>query len=112
MYIGLLVGIGPAATDCYCRQLIAAAARADKDLELKMAHSLTPNLLRHHADGNIQAQQVIYHRLTERMRRAGIALVAIRSIAVHFCIDAFKAVSPVQVASAGVVTKAHREALM
>jgi aspartate racemase len=34
MHIGLIVGIGPAATDYYYRQLIAAAARAGKDLEL------------------------------------------------------------------------------
>ena len=42
MHIGLIVGIGPAATDYYYRQLIAAAARAGKDLELTMAHADTP----------------------------------------------------------------------
>ena len=33
----------------------------------------------------------------ERMQRAGIARVAVTSIAGHFCIDSFKAVSPVPV---------------
>jgi aspartate racemase len=97
MHIGLVVGIGPAATDYYYRQLIAAAARAGKDLELTMAHADTSTLMRHQEEGNVQAQVEIYHRLTERMQRAGIAQVAVTSIAGHFCIDAFKAVSPVPV---------------
>jgi aspartate racemase len=97
MHIGLIVGIGPAATDYYYRQLISAAARAGKDLELTMAHADTPTLLRHQAEGNVQAQVDIYCRLTERMQRAGIVRVAVTSIAGHFCIDAFKVVSPVPV---------------
>jgi len=97
MHIGLIVGIGPAATDYYYRHLIAAAARAGKDLELTMAHADTPTLLRHQTEGNVQAQVDIYRRLTDRMQRAGIAQVAVTSIAGHFCIDAFKAVSPVPV---------------
>ena len=97
MHIGLIVGIGPAATDFYYRQLISAAARAGKDLELTMAHADTPTLLRHQAEGNVQAQVDIYGRLTERMQRAGIAQVAVTSIAGHFCISGFKSVSPVPV---------------
>jgi aspartate racemase len=97
MHIGLIVGIGPAATDYYYRYLISAAARAGKDLELTMAHADTPTLLRNQAEGNVQAQVDIYLRLTERLRKAGIAQVAVTSIAGHFCIDAFKAVSPVPV---------------
>jgi aspartate racemase len=97
MHIGLIVGIGPAATDYYYRQLIAAAASAGNDLELTMAHADTPTLLRHQAEGNAQAQVDIFRRLTERMQRAGIARVAVTSIAGHFCIDAFKAVSSVPV---------------
>ncbi len=97
MHIGLIVGIGPAATDYYYRHLISAAARAGKDLELTMAHADTPTLLRHRAEGSVKAQVDSYRRLTERLQRAGIAQVAVTSIAGHFCIDAFKAVSPVPV---------------
>ncbi len=97
MHIGLIVGIGPAATDFYYRHLISAAARAGRDLELTMAHADTPTLLRNQAEGNVQAQVDIYGRLTDRMQRAGIAQVAVTSIAGHFCINAFKAVSPVPV---------------
>jgi aspartate racemase len=97
MHIGLIVGIGPAATDYYYRYLISAAARAGKDLELTMAHADTPTLLRNQANGNVQAQVDIYLRLTERLQRAGIDQMAVTSIAGHFCINAFKEVSPVPV---------------
>ena len=107
MHIGLIVGIGPAATDYYYRQLISAATRAGMDLELTMAHADTSALLRHQAEGSVQAQVDIYGRLTERMQRAGIAQVAITSIAGHFCIDAFKDVSPVPVIDLLAVVKAE-----
>jgi aspartate racemase len=97
MHIGLIVGIGPAATDYYYRYLISAAARLGGDLELTMAHADTPTLLRNQTEGNIGAQVDIYLRLTERLRRAGVAKMAVTSIAGHFCIDAFKQSSPVPV---------------
>jgi aspartate racemase len=97
MHIGLIVGIGPAATDYYYRYLIAALARAGQSLTLTMAHADTPTLLRHQAEKNVKAQVEIYQQLTIRLQRAGIEQVAVTSIAGHFCIDAFKETSPVPV---------------
>jgi aspartate racemase len=97
MHIGLIVGIGPAATDYYYRYLISALARAGQDLDLTMAHADTRTLLRNQSEGNVEAQVDIYSRLTERLQRSGIERIAVTSIAGHFCIDAFKQVSPVAV---------------
>jgi aspartate racemase len=97
MHIGLIVGIGPAATDYYYRYLISALARAGHDLTLTMAHADTPTLLRNQVSGNADAQVAIYRSLTERLERAGVERVAVTSIAGHFCIDAFKLQSPVPV---------------
>jgi hypothetical protein len=97
MHIGLIVGIGPAATDYYYRYLISALAQAGPDLELTMAHADTKTLLRNQSEGNVDAQVEIYRRLTERLQRSGIERIAVTSIAGHFCIDAFKEVSPVPV---------------
>jgi len=107
MHIGLIVGIGPAATDYYYRFLIAASARAGHDLTLTMAHADTSTLLRNQASGNADAQVQIYRSLTERLQRAGIEQVAVTSIAGHFCIDAFKAQSPVPVINLLDVVKAR-----
>jgi len=97
MHIGLIVGIGPAATDFYYRYLIAAAARAGHDLEATMAHADTPTLLRHQAGGDSAAQVAIYRRLGERLKAAGAKTMAVTSIAGHFCIGPFKAVAPLPV---------------
>jgi aspartate racemase len=97
MHIGLIVGIGPAATDFYYRYLISALSRTGLDLDLTMAHADTGTLLRNQSGGNVQAQVDIYRRLTERLQRSGIDRIAVTSIAGHFCIDAFKEISPVPV---------------
>jgi len=97
MHIGLIVGIGPAATDYYYRYLISALARAGQDLDLTMAHADARTLLRNQAEGNVETQVEIYRHLTERLRRSGIERIAVTSIAGHFCIDAFKEISPVPV---------------
>lgn len=97
MHIGMIVGIGPAATDFYYKYLISAMAKEGRDLQLTMAHADTPTLLRHQAENNQAAQVAIYLRLTERLMRCGIERIAITSIAGHFCIEAFKKVSPIPV---------------
>ena len=95
--IGLIGGIGPAATDFYYRRLIAAFSRATLPLDLTIVHADTPTLLGHLASNDVATQVAIYQRLTNRLAAAGAACVAITSIAGHFCVDAFKAVSPLPV---------------
>jgi aspartate racemase len=97
MHIGMIVGVGPAATDYYYRYLISALARAGQDLHLTMAHADTRTMLRNQAEWNVEAQVEIYRQLTERLQRSGVERIAITSIAGHFCIEAFKEVSPVPV---------------
>lgn len=94
MHVGLIVGIGPAATDFYYRRLIHALALAEAPLDLTMAHADTATLLRNQAAGDRVAQVAIYVRLAERLKAAGASALAITSIAGHFCIGEFLAVSP------------------
>ncbi len=67
MHIGLIVGIGPAATDNYYRYLIAASAQAGRDLDVTMAHADTKTLLKNQAEHNVGAQVDIYRRLAQRL---------------------------------------------
>ncbi len=97
MHIGLIGGIGPAATDFYYRRLIASFAAVGKPLELTIVHADTPTLLRNLSQNDVAAQVDIYMTLTRRLAKAGCGCVAVTSIAGHFCIDAFKAVSPLPV---------------
>ena len=114
MHVGLIVGIGPAATDFYYRFLITTLAARAIDLELTMAHADTLTLLRNQASRDADAQVAIYRRLTDRLQAAGARAVAVTSIAGHFCIDAFKAVSPLPVIDmlAEVDREVEREGLL
>jgi aspartate racemase len=97
MQIGLIGGIGPAATDFYYRSLISAFAARNTPLELTIVHADTPTLLANLSSKDARAQIDIYRRLTDRLVAAGAACVVVTSIAGHFCIDGFKEVSPLPV---------------
>ena len=97
MHIGLIGGIGPAATDFYYRRLISTFASKKAALELTIVHADTSTLLSNLASNDAAAQVAIYMRLTHRLVAAGAECVVVTSIAGHFCIDAFKAVSPLPV---------------
>jgi aspartate racemase len=97
MHIGLIGGIGPAATDFYYRRLIAAFASRKAALDLTIVHADTPTLLGNLATNNAAAQVAIYIKLTNRLVAAGAECVVVTSIAGHFCINDFKAVSPLPV---------------
>ena len=96
-HIGLIGGIGPAATDFYYRRLIAAYAGREPGLELTMAHADTSTLLRHLGNGDVAGQVAVYSRLTDRLVAAGAECVVVTSIAGHLCIGAFEEVSPLPV---------------
>lgn len=97
MQIGLIGGIGPAATDYYYRRLISEFANRETVLELTIVHADTPTLLRNLECNDVDAQVEIYNRLTSRLASAGAECVVVTSIAGHFCIDTFKENSPLHV---------------
>lgn len=97
MQIGLIGGIGPAATDYYYRRLISEFSNRKHALELTIVHADPPTLLHNLECNNVDAQVEIYSRLTDRLVSAGAECVVVTSIAGHFCIDTFKENSPLQV---------------
>jgi aspartate racemase len=97
MHIGLIGGIGPAATDYYYRRLIAEFAARGAPLDLTIVHADAPTLLANLANNAVAEQVAIYARVTERLAAAGADFVAVTSIAGHFCVDGFAAVSPLPV---------------
>ena len=96
-HIGLIGGIGPAATDYYYRRIISTFAGLGETLELTTVHADTPTLLHNLETGNHSAQVAIYSRLADRLVSAGACSVAVTSIAGHFCIEQFKERSPLPV---------------
>ena len=59
MHIGLIGGIGPAATDFYYRRLISTFASKKAALELTIVHADTPTLLGNLANNDAATQVAI-----------------------------------------------------
>ena len=97
MQIGLIGGIGPAAQDCYTRHLIGLFGEAGTPLEMTTVHADTPTLLANLAADRRTEQAALFARLSGRLVRAGAGLVAVTSIAGHFCRREFAAISPLPV---------------
>lgn len=97
MHVGLIGGIGPAATDLYYRGLIDAMKVEGADLELTIAHADAPTLVRNFEARQPEVQAEIFLRLTDRLATAGADFVAITSIGGHFCIEEFQPRSPLPV---------------
>ena len=76
MQIGLIGGIGPAATDFYYRNLVKKFAAQNVDLEMTIVHADTPTLLRNLMADDKNAQVRIYDELTRRLANAGATCVA------------------------------------
>lgn len=90
MHIGLIGGIGPAATDLYYRGLIDEMKRRDVPLEATIVHADAPTLVANFEAKRPDDQAAIYERLTNRLGDAGAEAVAITSIGGHFCVNEFR----------------------
>ncbi len=97
MHIGLIGGIGPAATDYYYRGLIRALADQGRVLDATIVHADAPTLIGNVMRGDRAAEVAIYAALTKRLQAAGAKAVAVTSIAGHFCIEEFTKISPLPV---------------
>ena len=100
MHLGLVGGIGPAATEYYYRGLVKAYATADKKLELTIVHADAQTLLDNLARGDTQRQADIFLKFVERLMAAGADAAVITSLAGHFCIEELKDKSPLPIIDA------------
>jgi len=94
MHIGLIGGIGPAATDFYYRGLVDRHRAAGTPLECTIAHADVGTMGRNLADGRGAEQAAIFAGLIERMKKAGAEVAAVTSMGGHFCINELLPISP------------------
>ena len=100
MHIGLLAGIGPAATDFYYRGLIERHVAAGTQLDLTMAHADVREMSRNLVGKNPGKQAEIFAGLVGRMKAAGAQAAAITSMGGHFCVNELMAISPLPILNA------------
>lgn len=87
MHIGLIGGIGVAATVVYYQRLTQAIADLGAEPDLTIVHAHAPTLVRNNLADNREAQADIYCHLIDRLKAAGADCVAITSLGGHFCFD-------------------------
>jgi aspartate racemase len=111
VHIGLIGGIGPAATEFYYRHLSRAHANAKRALDLTLVNADAGELIGHLRADARDAQAAAFMRLTRRLQAAGAEIVVVTSIAGHFCIGEFEAISPLPVLSIIPAVRAKLERL-
>jgi aspartate racemase len=100
MHIGLIGGIGPAATEHYYRGLVERHAASGTPLELTIAHADVRDLSRNLASHDAVKQAGLFLRLVRRLEAAGAGAAAVTSMGGHFCIKELEAVSPLPILNA------------
>jgi aspartate racemase len=100
MHIGLIGGIGPAATEYYYRGLIERYARTGIALDLTIVHADVQEMARNLANGAAVEQAEIFARLVRRLAAAGAEIAAVTSMGGHFCIRELTAISPLPLLNA------------
>ncbi len=99
-HIGMIGGIGPAATEFYYRNLVKKFVAADKVMELTIVHANTAELIGNFQRGANMQQADIFKGFSERLERAGADFAVITSMAGHFCVEEFSDVSVLPVLNA------------
>jgi aspartate racemase len=100
VHIGLIGGIGPAATEFYYRGLIDRHASSNTRLELTIAHADVHEMARNLANRDAQKQAEAFAPLVRRLAAAGAHAAAVTSMGGHFCIRQLEAMSPLPLINA------------
>jgi aspartate racemase len=87
MHIGLIGGIGPAATVVYYQRLCARMRQLEAPLELTIVQADVQVLIRNNLADRRDEQAAIYADLIGRLKAAGAECAAITSLGGHFCFD-------------------------
>ena len=94
MHIGLIGGIGPAATDFYYRGLVDRHAAVGIPLECTIVHADVREMSRNLSEGKPELQAAVFARLIGRLKAAGAEAAAVTSMGGHFCINQLLPISP------------------
>ena len=100
MHIGLIGGIGVAATLVYYQRLTAAVAAMGERLDCTIVHAQVQDLLRTNNNDLRDEQAALYAPLIDRLKAAGAECAAITSLGGHFCFAETKAISSLPLVSA------------
>lgn len=100
MHVGLITGLGPAASVVYYQRLTQIAAQRGSRLELTMVEANIREVLANNLAGRTQEQAEIFAVLLHRLKAAGADFASITAIGPLFCWQETLALSPLPLISA------------
>ena len=100
MHIGLIGGIGPAATEFYYRGLVRAHAKENRKMSLTIVHADTREMVANMEAGENEKQARIFASYAEQLKAGSCERVVVTSMGGHFCIREFEKLSPLPVLNA------------
>jgi aspartate racemase len=100
MHIGLIGGIGPAATEFYYRGLVDRHLQANTALDLTIVHADVREMALNLASGDAARQAQTFAALVGRLAAAGADLAVITSMGGHFCVRELEALAPIPILNA------------
>jgi aspartate racemase len=100
MHLGLIGGIGPAATEVYYRALVRAYAAANQRLALTIVNADAREMISNLEAGRAAEQAAIFASYVDQLRAGGCDAVAVTSMGGHFCIVELEAISTLPLLSA------------
>ena len=107
MHIGLIGGIGPAATEFYYRALVRSHAAAGRRLELTIANADVTEMVANMDAGRPDAQARVFARHIDQLRAGGCEAAAVTSMGGHFCIRDLDSISSLPLINAIPVLDRH-----
>ncbi|MGR3758724.1 aspartate/glutamate racemase family protein [Roseobacteraceae bacterium NS-SX3] len=87
MHIGLIGGIGVAASLVYYQRLAAAVEAKGAVLRMTLSHGDIHTLIRNNLADDREAQADIFARQVDELKGAGCGCVALTSLGAHYCYD-------------------------
>jgi len=100
MHIGLIGGIGPAATVAYYTRLVKKFKATGIPLELTIAHADIEVLSRNATTDQRQAQGEVFAAHFDRLAAAGCDVGVITALTGHFCFEETRQLSPIKLVNA------------
>jgi len=99
VHLGLIGGIGPAATGVYYQKLVAALRAKARPLEVTIANADVTTLVGNALADNRDAQAQVYAKHLAQLKGAGADVATITSLGGHFCFEETQAISPLPLLS-------------
>jgi len=100
MHIGLIGGIGVAASLVYYQRLVAATDAKGARLRLTISHGDIQTLIKNKLADIRAPQAEIFAEQISQLKGAGADVAALTSLGAHYCFDELKAISPLPLVSA------------